>query len=134
MPGVDSRIAVLASGSGTNLQALLDDREVGPCVRLVVSDVPDAFALEHLPNVGPTVAGYLRRAGVNRPGDLVGRDPYAVFAEVCRVTGQRLDPCLLDTIIAAVRFMGGEEAKPWWAYTAERKRELDARRREADRE
>jgi phosphoribosylglycinamide formyltransferase-1 len=43
---VDSRIAVLASGSGTNLQALLDDREVGPCVRLVVSDVPGALALE----------------------------------------------------------------------------------------
>jgi phosphoribosylglycinamide formyltransferase-1 len=46
VPGVDSRIAVLASGSGTNLQALLDDREVGPCVALVVSDVPGAFALE----------------------------------------------------------------------------------------
>jgi phosphoribosylglycinamide formyltransferase-1 len=43
---VDSRIAVLASGSGTNLQALLDDREVGPCVTLVVSDVPGALALE----------------------------------------------------------------------------------------
>jgi phosphoribosylglycinamide formyltransferase-1 len=46
VPGVDSRIAVLASGSGTNLQALLDDRAVGPCVTLVVSDVPSAFALE----------------------------------------------------------------------------------------
>jgi phosphoribosylglycinamide formyltransferase-1 len=43
---VDSRIAVLASGSGTNLQALLDDKSVGPCVTLVVSDVPGAFALE----------------------------------------------------------------------------------------
>ena len=40
MPCVDSRIAVLASGSGTNLQALLDDKSVGPCVTLVVSDVP----------------------------------------------------------------------------------------------
>ncbi len=43
---MDSRIAVLASGSGTNLQALLDDRAVGPCITLVVSDVPSAFALE----------------------------------------------------------------------------------------
>src|SRR4051812_10785715 len=90
-------------------------------------------ALEQLPNVGPAVAGYLRRAGVGRPLDLVGRDPYATFDELCRTTGERLDPCLLDTIIAAVRFMGGEEAKPWWAYTAERKRELAARR-EADQE
>jgi phosphoribosylglycinamide formyltransferase-1 len=43
---VDSRIAVLASGSGTNLQALLDDRAVGPGITLAVSDLPDAFALE----------------------------------------------------------------------------------------
>src|SRR5262249_15134046 len=91
-------------------------------------------ALQQLPNVGPAVAGYLRRAGVDRPSDLVGRDPYATFDQLCRVTGQRLDPCLLDTIIAAVRFMGGEEAKPWWAYTAERKRELAARQREAGQE
>jgi len=39
------RVAVLASGSGTNLQALLDDDEVGPCVVLVMSDRPDASAL-----------------------------------------------------------------------------------------
>lgn len=90
--------------------------------------------LEQLPNVGPAVAGYLRRAGVVRPSDLVGRDPYAMFDELCRLCGQRLDPCLLDTIIAAVRFVGGEEAKPWWAYTAQRKRELAARRSEADQE
>jgi len=43
---VDARIAVLASGSGTNLQALLDDPAVGPGLALVVSDVPGAFALE----------------------------------------------------------------------------------------
>lgn len=112
---------------------------IGPR-RKPATDLPEAAdrstltALEQLPNVGPAVAGYLRRAGVARPGDLVGRDPYAMFDELCRVTGQRLDPCLLDTIIAAVRFMGGEEAKPWWAYTAERKRELAARRRDADQE
>ena len=40
------RLAVLASGTGTNLQALLDDPVVGPHVALVVSDRPDAMALE----------------------------------------------------------------------------------------
>jgi Pathogenicity locus len=40
---------------------------------------------------------------------------------------QRDDPCLLDTFIAAVRYMAGEPKKPWWKYTAERKRELAAR-------
>lgn len=38
-------MAVLASGGGTNLQALLDDPRVGPRVALVVSDNPAAGAL-----------------------------------------------------------------------------------------
>ena len=42
-------------------------------------------------------------------------------------TGQRHDPCLLDTFIAAARYMAGEPKRPWWKYTAERKRELAAR-------
>lgn len=41
--------------------------------------------------------------------------------------GVRHDPCLLDTFIAATRFADGGPAVPWWAYTAERKRELAAR-------
>ena len=41
-----SRIAVLASGEGTNLQALLDSAEVGPRVVLVVSDRERAVALD----------------------------------------------------------------------------------------
>jgi phosphoribosylglycinamide formyltransferase-1 len=43
---VEARIAVLASGAGTNLQALLDDPLIGPQVALVVSDRPGALALE----------------------------------------------------------------------------------------
>jgi phosphoribosylglycinamide formyltransferase-1 len=39
-------IAVLASGTGTNLQALLDDAVIGPSVTLVVSDRPQAMALD----------------------------------------------------------------------------------------
>jgi len=83
--------------------------------------------LEQLPNIGPSVACDLRRLGVTCPQDLLGRDPYSMFDELCRLAGQRFDPCLLDTFIAVVRFMGGERAKPWWRYTAERKRELQRR-------
>jgi phosphoribosylglycinamide formyltransferase 1 len=43
---VDARLAVLASGTGTNLQALMDDPVVGSHVALVASDRPDAMALE----------------------------------------------------------------------------------------
>jgi phosphoribosylglycinamide formyltransferase-1 len=39
------RVAVLVSGTGTNLQALLDDPVVGPSIVLVVASTPDAAAL-----------------------------------------------------------------------------------------
>jgi hypothetical protein len=83
--------------------------------------------LEGIPNVGPAVAADLRRLGITAPAELSGRDPYALYDELCRLTGTRHDPCLLDTFIAAVRFMDGEPKKPWWRFTAERKRVMAAR-------
>ena len=83
--------------------------------------------LEDIPNVGPAVAGDLRQLGITSPGELPGRDPYALYDELCRITGHRHDPCLLDTFIAAVRYMEGAPKTPWWKYTAERKRETAAR-------
>lgn len=50
------RIAVLVSGGGTNLQALIDnekDGKLSPCsIELVVSNNPDAFALKRASEVG----------------------------------------------------------------------------------
>ena len=43
---MDARIAVLVSGSGTNLQVLLDDPVIGPHIVLVLSDRPGVKALE----------------------------------------------------------------------------------------
>jgi hypothetical protein len=83
--------------------------------------------LEQIPNVGPAVAADLRLLGLARPADLIGRDPYGMYDDLCRRTNRRHDLCLVDTFIAAVRFMGGAPARPWWAYTAERKREFQAR-------
>jgi hypothetical protein len=89
----------------------------------------DLARLEDIPNVGPSIAADLRRLGIKSPGELSGRDPYALYDDLCRLTGQRHDPCLLDAFIAAVRFMEGWPKEPWWKYTAERKRELAARNR-----
>jgi formyltetrahydrofolate-dependent phosphoribosylglycinamide formyltransferase len=46
------RVAVLVSGSGTNLQALLDDPAIGPHVELVLSDRPGIRALERATAAG----------------------------------------------------------------------------------
>ena len=84
-------------------------------------------ALEDLPNVGPAIAADFIRLGIRAPRELAGRDPYALYDELNRVTGMRHDPCVLDTFISAVRFMDGAPARPWWKYTAERKRTLAKR-------
>ena len=84
--------------------------------------------LEDIPNIGPAIAADLRQLGITTPADLPGRDPDAMYDEMCRITCQRHDPCLLDTFITAVRFMEGAPKKPWWKYTAERKRVMAARR------
>ncbi len=53
-PEID--IAVLASGSGTNLQALIDTPEIRPHIRLVVSDNEGAHALERAASSGISTA------------------------------------------------------------------------------
>src|SRR5437588_11886471 len=91
------------------------------------SDREEIARLEDIPNVGPAIAADLRQLGITTPGKLPGRDPYVLYDDLCRITGQRHDPCLLDTFIAAVRYMEGAPKRPWWKYTAERKREMATR-------
>ena len=83
--------------------------------------------LEDIPNVGPATAGDFRQLGIAAPAQLRGQDAYALYDRLCTLTGVRHDPCVIDVFLAAVRFMDGKPAKPWWAYTAERKRELARR-------
>lgn len=64
---MDRRIAVLASGRGSNLQALLDHPAVGPAVALVVSDRAEAEALDRARRAG-VAAMHLDPAGfADRP-------------------------------------------------------------------
>lgn len=80
--------------------------------------------LTDLPNIGPAMAADLRRLGIERPDQLAGRDPYALYEQLCAATAARHDPCVLDVFISITRFIAGDAPQPWWAYTAERKRRL----------
>lgn len=82
----------------------------------------EATTLESIPNIGPAIAEDLRQLGIASPGDLIGKDAYTLYLALCDHSGQRQDPCVLDTFIAATRFMAGDPPRPWWHYTAERKR------------
>jgi hypothetical protein len=93
------------------------------------TDRAKIIALEDLPNVGKSIAADLRELGIRAPAQLKHKDPYALYEKLNRRTGVRHDPCLLDTFIAAVRFVEGGPPKPWWAFTAERKRALALRAR-----
>jgi hypothetical protein len=77
--------------------------------------------LEQLPNIGPALAADLRLIGIHEPKDLRGKDAFVLYQTLCAATGQRQDPCVLDTFMAATDFMRGAPAAPWWTYTPQRK-------------
>lgn len=79
--------------------------------------------LTDLPNVGKAVADDLQRLGITQPGDLRGQDAFALYQALCAQQGQRVDPCMLDVLLSLTDFMNGGEARPWWTYTAQRKRD-----------
>lgn len=80
--------------------------------------------LQELPNVGPAMARDLNLLGIRQPDDLKGRDGYELYDELCRLTGRKHDPCVLDLFLSVVDFMNGGKAKRWWEFTEERKRHL----------
>ena len=75
-------VAVLVSGSGTNLQAILDAEhagKLGATVRLVLSNKPDAFALERARNA--SVRAEHVSTATEGSVDAVGRKMLTLFAE-----------------------------------------------------
>lgn len=77
--------------------------------------------LTDLPNVGPAAAADLRLLGIEHPEQLAGRDPKQLYDALCQRTGVRHDPCVIDVFTSITAFLAGDEPKPWWAYTAQRK-------------
>ena len=65
MPGKKAKIAVLVSGGGTNLQALIDAEAKGVIksgeIALVISNNPDAYALERAQRAGIETAVVLKK-------------------------------------------------------------------------
>jgi hypothetical protein len=78
--------------------------------------------LINLPNVGRAIARDLRLVGIQNPRDLIGKNAYQLHDELCRITGEKHDPCVIDVFLAVIDFMEGGEPVPWWEFTAERKR------------
>ncbi|PAT33434.1 mitomycin resistance protein [Vandammella animalimorsus] len=80
-----------------------------------------AVRLTDIPNVGAATAADLCRIGITTPADVRSMQPQVAYEQLCRATGQRHDPCVLDVFMAAHHFMNGGAAQPWWVFTPKRK-------------
>jgi hypothetical protein len=78
--------------------------------------------LTDLPNIGQAAEKDLILLGISAPEQLIGRDAYEMYDELCEKTGARHDPCVIDVFLSITRFMAGEAPRAWWDYTDERKR------------
>ena len=83
--------------------------------------------LEILPGVGPSIAADLRSLGVKSVRDLARRNPERLYRDLCVLTGERQDPCVLYTFRCAVYASRSDLPEPgllkWWAW---KDRRLDA--------
>jgi hypothetical protein len=80
----------------------------------------DPEALESIPGVGNSIAGDLRRLGIERVSDLKGKSPEALYEQSNLLAGVRQDPCLLYVFRGAVYFAETENPDPvllkWWNW------------------
>lgn len=77
-----------------------------------------------LPNVGKASAGDLRLLGIHSPDQLIGKCPYTMYRELCRITQIVHDPCVIDVFMSVTDFMNGAPPLPWWDYTKARKQNV----------
>jgi Pathogenicity locus len=84
----------------------------------------EAITLDQIPNIGKAVIEDLRLLGITKPGQLKNKDGIKLYKKLNKLTGVTHDPCMADTLMAAVDFMNGGKARPWWDFTAERKKIL----------
>jgi len=80
--------------------------------------------LQDIPNVGKATEEDFKIIGIYKPVDLIGKDPYKMYTELCSITNLKHDHCVIDIFISAVSFMDGGPARKWWGFTEERKNTL----------
>jgi hypothetical protein len=79
-----------------------------------------SIGLQSLPSIGPSLAQDLRDLGFHAPDDLRGWDPEKMYADLCKLRGQRIDPCVLYSfrcaVYAATSGDKDPELRKWWNW------------------
>jgi Pathogenicity locus len=87
--------------------------------------------LQDLVSVGPAMLRDFELLKVRSISQLARQDPRKMYEKLCRLTGQRIDVCCLDTFQAAVAqarnpLLPAEKCQ-WW-YWSRRRKESDAKK------
>ena len=82
--------------------------------------------LRDLVSIGPAMLKDFELLGISSVTQLRRRSPQRMYEEVCRLRGQRLDPCCLDVFVAAVAQAKDPqlpiEQRQWWYWSKVRKK------------
>jgi hypothetical protein len=88
--------------------------------------------LKDLISIGPAMLRDFEMLGVRSVAQLARHEPRDMYERLCALTGERQDPCVLDTFTAAVAQARDPELPPaqrqWWFWSRERKRQEAGRR------
>ena len=68
------------------------------------------------------MAGYLEVADITTPQSLIGQNAFDMYNKLCKKTGKKFDPCVIDVFMSVIDFMEGGEPREWWDFTCERKK------------
>jgi hypothetical protein len=92
----------------------------------------DMRKLTDLVSVGPAMAADFQMLGVTTVPQLARQTPQRLYQRLCRLTGVRQDPCVLDVFCAAVAQARNPNLPPaqrnWWYWSRQRKTAAKAAR------
>ena len=88
--------------------------------------------LGDLISIGPAMLRDFAMLGIRSVEELVRRDPQRMYEKMQRLTGQRQDPCVLDTFCAAVAQaknprLPAEQCQWWWWSKKRKQRSKDVK-------
>lgn len=108
------------------LAAANESRYILPMVKAKVKrKVEPMRQLSDLISIGPAMLSDFDRLGVRSVPQLARQNPRALYEKLCRITGERQDPCVLDVFCAAVAQAKNPrlpaEQCQWWYWSRQRK-------------
>jgi len=84
--------------------------------------------LKDLRGIGVKMLGDFEKLGIRSINDLKSRDPQKLYDRMCKLTGTRQDPCVLDTYRCAIEQARHPdlpiEKTNWWYWSRVRKQSI----------